>query len=78
MIVLSPVDWLLAVAFNSEVVLFALGAGSILLTLVGSSTAIVLAIYSRIGSVWAVVGLVTSGLSLLLALTVPPLLFLLF
>jgi hypothetical protein len=43
------------------------------LAFVSSTIAFVLAIFSRMGSAWAVVGIVTSSLSWLCALTLPPL-----
>ncbi len=66
-VLLSPLDYLIAVLLDSEIVLIVMGLGTILLTLIGATVSIVLAIWSRMGSTWAVVGLVTSVLSLLLA-----------
>jgi hypothetical protein len=77
LLLLSPLEYLVGIAFSSEVVLLTLGAATLSLTLVGSILAVVLAIYSRIGSVWAVVGLVTGAVSLISSFALPLLVFLL-
>ncbi len=74
-VLLSPVDYLLAIAFQSEALLLILGGGTLFLALGGSLLAMLTAAYSRLGSVWAVVGLVTSGVSLLGAIALPLILF---
>jgi hypothetical protein len=76
-LLLIPLVWLVALALGSEEVLFVLGGGTLGLTLIGGILAIVLAIYSRMGSAWAVVGVVTGALSLFCCFTLPVLVFLL-
>src|SRR5262249_50743081 len=76
-VLLIPLDWVVAVALGSEVILLVLGGGTLGLTLIGGTLAIVLAIYSRMGSAWAVVGVVTGALSILCCFTVPMIVFLL-
>jgi hypothetical protein len=77
LILFLPLDYWLAVAFGSAAVLFILGGGMLCLGLIGSILAIVFASYSRMASAWAVVGVVTGAVSLLLSFTLPILVFLL-
>ena len=70
-VLLIPLDYVVALALNSEVIFLVLGGGTFGLTLIGGILAIVLAVYSRMGSAWAVVGVVTGALSVLSCFTVP-------
>jgi len=76
-VLLIPLDYVVALALNSEVIFLVLGGGTFGLTLIGGILAIVLAIYSRMGSAWAVVGVVTGALSLFCCFTLPVIVFLL-
>jgi hypothetical protein len=74
---LIPLEWLVAEELGSEAILIGLGGGTLGLTLIGSILAIVLAIYSRMGSAWAVVGVVTGAVSLVGSFVLPVLVVLL-
>jgi hypothetical protein len=63
-----PLGWLIGESLGSEAVLFVLCGGDLLLIIVSSILAIVLGIYSRRTGPWALVGIVTGILALLLSL----------
>jgi hypothetical protein len=65
MILLTPIPWAIGTYFQNEfVMLFGWGAEAII-SFALSTSAIVLAIYARMRSAWAVIGVATSALSLL-------------
>jgi hypothetical protein len=65
LVLLVPLEVILTELLGSQVFFFVACGGTFGLTLLGSILAIVLAIYSRMASAWAVVGVVTGALSLL-------------
>jgi hypothetical protein len=65
---LIPVTWGLAVLAESEIVLFLGGFGTVLLMFATSIVAIVLAAHVRLRGGWAITGLVTGVLALLMSL----------
>jgi hypothetical protein len=72
----SPVlGYAIAIPFQSIVALCIVCGGVSGLAFVASVIAFVLALYSRMGSAWGIVGIVTSSLSLLFAPALPPLAF---
>jgi hypothetical protein len=75
LLLLLPVCWLVAVALNSEVVLFVLGGGTIVLVLIATIVGLVLGIVARKSGTWAIVGIVTSALAQVLALAVIAIVF---
>ena len=66
--VMLPVTWGVAIGFQSEVALFVLGGGTLLMAFVAAILGLVLGIFARKSGAWAVVGIVTSALAPLLAL----------
>jgi hypothetical protein len=66
--VLLPVGYLFAILFDSEIVALFLCGGATLIMLVTGVLGIVLGAYARKSGAWALVGIVTGILSLLLAL----------
>jgi hypothetical protein len=68
LVLLIPVEWMIAYFFDSSALIVTLWLGSIFLVLVGGIVAITMGIFSRIGSVWAVVGIVTGIFSMLIAI----------
>jgi len=65
LVMLAPMFYVLAELLSSEAIFFVFGGGALTLALVGSILGISLAIYSRMASVWAVIGAVTAALSIL-------------
>jgi hypothetical protein len=72
----TPMIYGLTILTESEAVFLALGGGNLTLSFLGSILAIVLAIYSRLASPWAIVGLVSGILSILACLGIPLLIIL--
>jgi hypothetical protein len=70
LLVMLPLNYLIAALFHSEAVLIVLGGGTVLLVLVAALLGLVLGILSRKGSVWSVVGIVTSLVAPLLAFAI--------
>ncbi len=68
LVLLSPAEWMIGYLLSSSALIITLWVGTIFLVLVGGIVAITMGIFSRIGSGWAVVGMVTSSLSMLIAL----------
>jgi hypothetical protein len=77
LILLMPLVYFVAIAFNSEVVLFALGGGILMLISVAATLGLVLGIVARQSGVWALVGIVTSVLAPLLVLVILTVVFML-
>ena len=77
LLLLLPVSYLIAIAFGSELVLFVLGGGTLVLVLVAAAVGLVLGILARKSGAWAVVGIVTSVLAPLLSLASLTIVFLL-
>jgi hypothetical protein len=77
LLLLLPVSYLIAVAFGSELVLFVLGGGTLVLVFVAAAVGLVLGVVSRKTGIWAVVGIVTSVLAPLLSLASLTVVFLL-
>ena len=67
LVLLSPVEWMIGAFFDSTAIVITFWVGTIFLVLVGGILAISMGIFSRIGSAWAVVGIVTSVFSMLIA-----------
>jgi hypothetical protein len=68
LMLLLPVNYMIAVALNSEIVALVLYLGDLLLTVSASVLALALGIYARKSGPWAMVGTVASLLSLVLSL----------
>ncbi len=65
LVLLAPVSYVFAELLNSELVFFVFGGGALVLAFVASILGIVLATYSRLAGVWAVIGVVTAPLAIL-------------
>jgi hypothetical protein len=65
LVMLAPLSLLVAELLSSELVLFVFGGGALFLAFFGCIMGIVLSLCSRMASVWAVIGVVTSALSIL-------------
>jgi hypothetical protein len=76
LLVLLPFSYLIAVAFQSDLVLLVLGGGVVLLAFVAATVGLVLGVFARKSGVWAIVGIVTSVLAPLLSLAVVAVAFL--
>jgi hypothetical protein len=63
-LMLVPLSYVIAAFLNAEIIFYVLGGAALVLPLIASVLGIVLAIYSRMSSVWAVIGVTTSALSI--------------
>jgi hypothetical protein len=68
LILLSPVEWMIGDLFESSAFIITFWIATIFLVFVGGILSITMGIFSRIGSTWAVTGIVTSIFSLVIAL----------
>jgi hypothetical protein len=64
LVILSPLVYMLAMLFQSEILLFGLGGMVLLMVVVTGLLGLVLGVYSRVRGAWAVTGVVTSALAL--------------
>lgn len=77
LLLLLPASYFIAVASQSELVLFVLGGAILVLVFVTAAVGLVLGVVARKSGVWAVVGIVTSVLAPLLSLASLAIVFLL-
>jgi hypothetical protein len=63
-LMLVPLSYIIAALLNEEIIFYVLGGAALVLPLIASVLGIVLAIYSRMSSVWAVIGVTTAALSI--------------
>ncbi len=76
LILLSPAEWMIGALFQSNTLIVTLWVGTIFLVFVGGILSVTLGIASRMGSAWAVAGILTGSFSLIIALIVGLLLLL--
>src|SRR5262249_31345966 len=74
-LLLIPAGWMIAIAFQSLILVFVLCGGAILTMLVSGVLGIVLGSFARKSGTWALVGIVTSVLAMVFAIFICATLF---
>jgi hypothetical protein len=70
LLLLLPMSYLIGVALDSQALAFVLGGGNLLLVFATGVLGLALGIHARKSGAWALVGIVTSVLALVLSLIV--------